>query len=144
MVGIDRCCNSLFSGFVFEDLRNANPPEKKGIYVIRVRNEGKPVKDIKEITTKLVGVLNWSIVGDYMLDRISRIEKIGGCPVIYIGAGSRREEQEYFKRTIQGLLGASHSNVSDLDPALFWLGIRIWLEGVQEPKRRRKQIKRKI
>ena len=96
---MNKCCDNLFPRFVFEDLRNANPPEKKGIYVIRVRNEGKSVKEIKDMVGKLVGSLNWSIVGDYMLDRISRITKIGDCPIIYIGAAGPGEKS---KNTLKG------------------------------------------
>ncbi len=49
MVVIDKCRDNLFSQFVFENLRNAHPQEKKGVYIIRVVNKGKSIREIKDI-----------------------------------------------------------------------------------------------
>jgi hypothetical protein len=102
MVEMDRCCDNLFSGFVFEDLRNANPPEKKGVYVIKIKSEGKPIAEIGGLAKELVRGLNWRMVGDYMLDRISRISKIADCPIIYIGAAGPGKKS---KNTLKGRYG---------------------------------------
>ncbi|MEM2941632.1 MAG: hypothetical protein QW304_08820 [Thermoproteota archaeon] len=96
---MSKCCENLFSGFVFEDIRSANPPEKKGIYVIKIKKKGKPIQEIEEISKNLIKTLNWSLVGDYMLDRVRRINRIEDCPIIYIGAAGPSERS---KNTLMG------------------------------------------
>ena len=42
------CCKDLFTEFEFQDLRSASPPNKKGVYVIRIKKEGSSVIEIIE------------------------------------------------------------------------------------------------
>lgn len=80
------CCDHLFSGFTFQDIRNATPPEERGVYVIRVKRRGKPVTEIVQEVEKVVQHLNWGIVKEKVHSRIERLEMIDSCPVIYIGS----------------------------------------------------------
>jgi hypothetical protein len=55
-------CDDLFTEFTFQDLRSASPPDKKGVYVIRVKKEGSSVTEIIEQVKQLVQNLNWKLV----------------------------------------------------------------------------------
>ncbi|MFB0546291.1 MAG: hypothetical protein ACETWB_05225 [Anaerolineae bacterium] len=100
------CCNGFFPGFTFRDIRNALPPETKGVYIIRVKQRGKPVREIVEQVEQVIQGLNWPIVGKKMLNRIKRLEKIGLCPVIYIGsAGTQRSSSHTLKGRYKDFAG---------------------------------------
>lgn len=92
------CCEDLFTEFKFQDLRSASPPNKKGVYVIRVKKDGSSVTKIVEQVKQLVQDLNWKLVEKYILNRIGRLEKINQCPIIYIGsAGTYRDSRNTLK-----------------------------------------------
>jgi hypothetical protein len=93
------CCDNLFSGFTFHDIRHANPPARKGVYFIRVKQRGTPVVEILQQVRKVIRHLDWPIVGDKMLNRIKRLEGIDSCPVIYIGSAGTRQGS---KHTLKG------------------------------------------
>lgn len=52
-------CSALFTDLKFEDLTCADPPDEKGVYIIKIKS------------------------------RVERLSKIGNCPMIYIGSGRR-------------------------------------------------------
>lgn len=90
--------DNLFAGFKFTDIRDANPPNAKGVYVIRVRKEGRDTTKVIAQITKHVSQLNWPVVGNYLLNRIDRLKNINDCPIIYIGsAGTRRSSKHTLK-----------------------------------------------
>jgi hypothetical protein len=93
------CCDNLFSDFTFQDIRAATPPEIKGVYIIRVKQRGKPVAKLLQQVGKVIQHLDWPIVGKKMLNRIKRLERIGSCPVIYIGSAGT---QQGSKHTLKG------------------------------------------
>ncbi len=93
------CCSSLFSSFVFQDIRNARPPERRGVYVIRVKRMGTPTEEIVRQVEQLVQGLGWSMVGDKVLNRIRRLEKVHHCSTIYIGSAGTRAES---RNTLRG------------------------------------------
>ena len=100
------CCDNLFSGFTFQDIRAASPPESKGVYVIRVKQTGRPVVEIGEQVGEVIQHLRWAIVGKKMLNRVTRLKRIGSCPVIYIGsAGTRRGSKHTLKGRYSDLAG---------------------------------------
>jgi len=88
-------CEGLFTDFTFQDLRTAEPPQRKGVYVIRVKQQGEPVEDIVEHVTQIVHTLAWPIVANKMLTRIDRLNRIASCPVIYIGSAGTRPSSKY-------------------------------------------------
>jgi hypothetical protein len=82
----DYCGMDLFTDFTFEDITKANPPQEKGVYVIKVKKRGLPLDEIiSQLTTHIAG-LPWEMVQAYFTSRIARINNITGCPVIYIGS----------------------------------------------------------
>jgi len=91
--------DNLFDGFTFTDIRGANPPEAKGVYVIRVRKEGRDTKKIIAQITKHVRQINWPVVGNYLLNRIGRLKNVSDCSVIYIGSAGTTKNS---KNTLKG------------------------------------------
>lgn len=93
------CCNNLFDDFTFEDLTSAKPPDKKGVYVIRVKSKREvPLGDMIEKTRQLLSNIGWDLVTDFIMSRVKRLENIGNCPIIYIGsAGTRKESKNTLK-----------------------------------------------
>lgn len=79
-------CESLFRDFEFQPLRQANPPDRKGVYAIRVTRKGRDVKDILCEIDRLMEVLDWPILNTKIASRINRLSKIGDCRYIYIGS----------------------------------------------------------
>jgi hypothetical protein len=93
------CCGNLFHEFVFEDLTNAKPPKRKGVYVVRVKSRTTEAPEaIVGKARKLVSSLRWELVEDYVMSRIGRLVRIGSCSVIYIGsAGTQRGSKNTLK-----------------------------------------------
>jgi len=89
------CCDELFSHFTFQDIRIATPPERKGVYIIRVKQRGNPIEKILQQVRTIVERLNWPQVSKKVLNRVGRLQKIDSCPVIYIGSAGTRQESEH-------------------------------------------------
>ena len=89
------CCSTLFNDFKFEELTNADPPNEKGVYVIKVKGKsGVPPNVMIEKTRQLISGIGWDLVTKFIMSRVERLSKIGNCPVIYIGsAGGQRGSQ---------------------------------------------------
>ena len=80
-------------------MRYASPPDKKGVYVIRIKKEGSSTKEIIQQVKECVQNLHWKLVIDYILNRIYRLKKINRCPIIYIGsAGLYKGSKNTLKR----------------------------------------------
>ena len=80
------CCDDLYTEFKFQDLVSAQPPKEKGVYVIRVRMRGEKTKTITDKVQRLVTGIRWELVENRVMSRVRRLERIGQCPVIYIGS----------------------------------------------------------
>jgi hypothetical protein len=91
----DYCGMDLFADFTFEDIMKANPPEKKGVYVIKIKKRGMaPDKIISQLTTYITD-LRWEMVEDYLTSRIARITNITECPVIYLGSAGTSHKSRH-------------------------------------------------
>ena len=90
-------CADLVTPFSFEALQTAAPPNSKGVYIIRILTQGEPVNSFLPALVASVKRLHWPTVERKMLNRLSRLERIGDCPIIYVGGG-----QEDKKQTLQG------------------------------------------
>ncbi len=88
-----------FSAFTFTDIRAAKPPDQRGLYVIRVKQQGTPVPNIVRNAAAVIQQLQWPMVEDKMLNRIARLHNIGECPVLYIGSAGTRTES---RNTLRG------------------------------------------
>ncbi|MHC4620367.1 MAG: hypothetical protein ACYTEQ_21670 [Planctomycetota bacterium] len=93
------CCDNLFTSFTFQDIRDASPPNKRGVYVIRVKRRGRPIGEMIEQIEQIIRRLGWPVVGKRMRSRIKRLEKIVSCPTIYIGSAGT---QPGSRHTLQG------------------------------------------
>ena len=99
------CCESLFDGFTFAELTLANPPPKKGVYVLRIktRTEETPRSIVRKVG-QLASDIGWKLVEDYVMSRMKRLEEIGLCPIIYIGsAGTQRTSKNTLKHRYEEL-----------------------------------------
>ena len=91
-------CDQLFSMIQWQDLtvlKKQDFPETKGVYVIRINKQGKPIEQIISQARKFVNKLNWSEFEEFFLNRIRRLERIGDCPIIYIGAAPKSIKSRY-------------------------------------------------
>lgn len=94
------CCSTLFTDFTFQDLENADPPNEKGVYIIKVKSKSEvPPSVMIEKTRQLLSGIDWDFVKKFIMSRVERLDKIGNCPIIYIGsAGGQRGS----KNTLRG------------------------------------------
>ncbi len=100
MYSQENCCNKLFADFKFQNIVDANPPEAKGVYVIRIKKRGKTsIEEMIRRTEKLVSKIGWKMVEEYVIGRVKRLSRIGKCPVIYIGSAAPRKGS---KNTLKG------------------------------------------
>lgn len=100
------CCNKLFSDFTFQDLRKAEPPYSKGVYAVRISKRGKSAPEVASQIKQLIDGLTWPTVGDFILSRITRLERIGQCSIIYIGsAGTRKDSHNTLRGRYEEFAG---------------------------------------
>lgn len=86
------CCSDIFTGFTFQDLTLAKPPNVKGVYVIRVKSRSEvPPNVMIEKTRRLLLNLGWDLVEDFIMSRLKRLNNIGECPIIYIGSAGGQQ-----------------------------------------------------
>ncbi len=99
-----KCCDELYYEFKFQDLIIAQPPRKKGVYIIRVKNKGENKTTIIEKVQTLVTSINWDLVNTHVMSRVKRLGRIGQCPVIYIGsAGTQPKSKNTLKNRYKEL-----------------------------------------
>jgi hypothetical protein len=113
-------CDALFTGFTFQDLRTAEPPDRKGVYVIRVKQQGQPIKDIVQRVNQIVHTLAWPIVGNKMLARIDRLNRIASCSVIYIGSAGTRPSSKHTLAGRYSDFGGRHTAMYPLWALLYF------------------------
>ncbi|MBV9791513.1 MAG: hypothetical protein JOZ51_25170 [Chloroflexi bacterium] len=92
-------CDQIFSEFTFADIRNANPPAQRGVYVLQVKRRGSPIPEMVQQAEAIIQRLQWPMAEKKMLSRIHRLEKIGECPLIYIGSAGTQGDS---KNTLHG------------------------------------------
>lgn len=42
------CCRDIFADFTFEEISRAQPPNKKGVYCIKIQKRGIPTDEIEK------------------------------------------------------------------------------------------------
>ena len=80
------CCNGLFDAFEFTRFQDAEPPKRKGVYVIRIHRRGTPAEEVHDKAIALAESIGWDVAGRFLCSRFDRLSKIGDCPTIYIGS----------------------------------------------------------
>lgn len=99
MTQIKHDCSHIFDQFEYQDIRTADPPDRKGIYVIRVVKRGLDVEEIISEIEELLARIDWVLVGKKARNRLDRLRNIGECPYIYIGSAGPRSQS---KHTLKG------------------------------------------
>jgi hypothetical protein len=99
MTGISGCCSAIFDQFTFADIRTAQPPPQRGVYIIRITHRGQPIPEIIANVQQLTLKLNWPMVTNKILNRIERLKRIGNCGTIYIGSAGTYTNS---KNTLRG------------------------------------------
>ena len=59
------CCNGLFDAFLFTRFQDAEPPRRKGIYVIRIHQRGTPVEEVHDKAITLAESIGWDVQADF-------------------------------------------------------------------------------
>lgn len=93
-------CDRLFVGFHWTDLQSTDPssiPDKPGVYVLRARRRGKDPREVYEEVCQLLSRTRWKALLDYAGERLSRLKRIGECPVLYIGSTPRGKLRGRFR-----------------------------------------------
>ena len=80
------CCNGLFDAFEFTRFQDAEPPKRKGVYVIRIHRRGTPAEEVHDKAIALAESIGWDVADRFLCSRFDRLSKIGDCPTIYIGS----------------------------------------------------------
>lgn len=80
------CCNGLFDKFEFTRFQDAEPPKRKGVYVIRIHRRGTPVGEVHEKAVGLARSIGWDVAGRFLRSRLDRLLAIDDCLTIYIGS----------------------------------------------------------
>ena len=93
------CCDNLFHDFIYTDIREAAPPMLRGVYTIRVRQQGEDVFAILGQAERLLTTLDWQIVSTKARSRLNRLTRIGACNTIYIGSAGTYTNS---KNTLRG------------------------------------------
>jgi len=83
---VSNCCSGLFDAFEFTRFQDADPPKRKGVYVIRTCQRGTPAEEIREKAVGQAGSIGWDVAEKFLCSRLNRLSEIGDCPTIYIGS----------------------------------------------------------
>ncbi len=84
-------CDRLFSDFKWHELaslRAEQLPRVPGVYVVRVIERGVDPAEARERLLNVISETNWVELLSFVKDRLMRLNRIGDCPVIYIGSSS--------------------------------------------------------
>jgi len=90
-----QCGLDIFSDFKFQNISNAHPPDKPGVFVIKIR---KPGTDEIEIYNELISDfenIKWATMQDAYTNRLDKIVHMSNCPILYIGsAGTNMKSRQ--------------------------------------------------
>ncbi|MDP3442911.1 MAG: hypothetical protein Q8T08_08645, partial [Ignavibacteria bacterium] len=90
------CCTDIFADFKFANIKNANPPDAKGVYVIIIKKRSLTSHEIIDRMSEKLSSFDWPIARNYIIDRLDRLKRITeGCPVIYIGSAGTKEGSKH-------------------------------------------------
>jgi hypothetical protein len=89
-------CGDLVDNFHFEELANAHPPKKSGVYAIRVAERGKPTSEIVSQAKLLLSQLPWPQLTVWIESQMELVSRIGDCNLLYLGMTARRTIQDRY------------------------------------------------
>ncbi len=86
-LGTKCICDKLFTNYKWRELVLLSPvdlPSKPGIYIIRIIDCGRDLRDISYKLIEDLAKTRWGELIKYAYLRIRKLENISNCPVIYI------------------------------------------------------------
>ena len=97
--GIDsveqNCSLDIFNDFKYQDIKSAHPPEKPGVFVIKVRKRGTDEIDISNELEGDLYEIKWKAMRYALSHRLDQIVHMSNCPILYIGhAGTNSESRQ--------------------------------------------------
>jgi hypothetical protein len=90
-----KCCANIWDGFTFADIRVAQPPALKGIYLIRAARRGEPISAVVNQAQYLVDRIAWPLLTRKAVGRLDRLWRIGECDTFYIGSAGTGATSKY-------------------------------------------------
>jgi hypothetical protein len=118
-------CGDLVANFHFEELANAHPPKKAGVYAIRVVERGMPPSEIVSAANSFLSNLPWPQLTGWVASQMALVGNIKDCSLIYLGMTAKRTIQDRYKE-----LAWSHPTTFAL-AALLYFGWKLeygWTE----------------
>jgi hypothetical protein len=86
------CSLDIFNDFKYQDIKSAHPPEKPGVFVIKVRKRGTDEIDISNELEGDLCKIKWKAMQYAFSHRLDQIVHMSNCPILYIGdAGTNPE-----------------------------------------------------
>ncbi len=97
--GIDsveqNCSLDIFNDFKYQDIKSAHPPEKPGVFVIKVQKRGTDECEISNELTGEICEIKWKAMQHAFSHRLDQIVHMSNCPILYIGhAGTNPESRQ--------------------------------------------------
>jgi hypothetical protein len=90
-----QCGLDIFDDFNYQDIRNAHPPEKPGVFVIKVRMGGIDECDISNDLMGEIDKIKWKTMHYAFSHRLDQIVHMSNCPIFYIGyAGTNSKSRQ--------------------------------------------------
>lgn len=83
---IQQCGLEIFKDFQYQNITNAHPPEKPGVFVIKIRKPGTDELEINEELTANFENIKWAAMRDAFTTRLDKIVHMSHCPILYIGS----------------------------------------------------------
>jgi len=109
-VGKPCSCDTLFQGFKWHELRllrSRDLSKTPSVYVLRVTEKSEDLSYVSRKILELVENTEWNELIRYVESRLARLDRIGECPVIYIGStGARRSG---LRSRLMDLAGRRHT-----------------------------------
>lgn len=113
-------CTEIFEGFRFEDLRSADPPDLKGVYVIRVEKNGIDIEQINSRVNDVLRKINWPLLSRKVNSRLARLSRMDKCPYIYIGSAGPKPGSKHTLRGRYRDFSARHTAMYPLWALLYF------------------------
>ena len=89
------CSLDIFNDFKYQDIRRAQPPEKPGVFIIKVRKRGTDECDISNEFMGDINKIKWEAMQNSFSYRLDKIGEMSNCPILYIGhAGTNSESRQ--------------------------------------------------
>jgi|GEM_PF-995259 len=83
---VQRCGLKIFQEFTYQEITTAKPPEKPGVFVIKIRKPGTDEIEINNMVIGNFGNIRWKRMYAVFATRLDKIVHMSTCPILYIGS----------------------------------------------------------